>query len=238
MARSRPSSPASWVVAGRSARSSSLLAHARLVTLTGPGGVGKTRLALRVARDLSTGYDGGVTMVELVGRAEPALVTRAVAEAYGLHDRLTEWQVDDLVVAMGGTGCCWSWTTASTSSTRARRSSPSAAPHREPDGARDQPAAAGGHGEHLLPVPPMTVPEVDAPAVPDATAFEAVSLFVERARAATGGLRAERGERRGRRGAVPAARRGTAGHRARGRPAARAVAAAARSLGSTTASRC
>src|SRR6516162_3765733 len=78
-----------------------LLAQARLVTLTGSGGVGKTRLALRVARDLASRYDGGVTMVELAGRTDPELVTRAVAEAYGLHDRLTEWQVDDLVSALG-----------------------------------------------------------------------------------------------------------------------------------------
>ena len=121
-----------------------LLAHARLVTLTGPGGVGKTRLALRVARDLSARYDGGVVMVELAGRAEPALVTRAVAEAYGLHDRLTEWQVDDLAVAMGRDRMllvlddCEHLVDACASARRR-----AAAPHRAPDGARDQPTAAG-----------------------------------------------------------------------------------------------
>lgn len=43
-----------------------LLAGHRLLTLTGPGGCGKTRLALRVAGDLAEGYEDGAWLVEIV----------------------------------------------------------------------------------------------------------------------------------------------------------------------------
>ncbi|MDQ3641242.1 MAG: hypothetical protein M3450_07220, partial [Actinomycetota bacterium] len=55
-----------------------LLASARLVTLTGPGGVGKSRLALRVAGSLLDDHRDGVWLVELAGLADPALVAQQV----------------------------------------------------------------------------------------------------------------------------------------------------------------
>src|SRR5688572_16859266 len=56
----------------------------RLVTLTGPGGVGKTRLALRVAAELGSEFADGVAFVELVSVRDPALVASTIAQAIGL----------------------------------------------------------------------------------------------------------------------------------------------------------
>ena len=62
-----------------------LLAHTRLLTLTGAGGVGKTRLSLELARARGDAYDGGVLLVELDVLDDGALVPGAVAEALDLR---------------------------------------------------------------------------------------------------------------------------------------------------------
>ncbi len=58
----------------------------RLVTLTGPGGVGKTRLALRVMQELRDHLAVQVRLVALASVGEPALVALAIARAIGLSD--------------------------------------------------------------------------------------------------------------------------------------------------------
>ena len=60
------------------------LSTSRLLTLTGPGGCGKTRLALRVARELEPSYPDGVRVVEFAAISDSALVARAVANAVGV----------------------------------------------------------------------------------------------------------------------------------------------------------
>ena len=62
------------------------LAASRLVTLTGIGGGGKSRLALRVATDLLHDFSGGVWLVELAYLAEPGLVPRLIAQAVGVPE--------------------------------------------------------------------------------------------------------------------------------------------------------
>jgi predicted ATPase/DNA-binding CsgD family transcriptional regulator len=64
-----------------------LLAGSRLVTLTGVGGVGKTRLALRAAAELRRAFRDGVWLVQLDQVRDQALVAQAVAGALGLQDR-------------------------------------------------------------------------------------------------------------------------------------------------------
>jgi predicted ATPase len=59
----------------------------RLLTLTGAGGCGKTRLALKVATDLVALYPDGVWLVELAGLAESELVPQAVAEALRVREQ-------------------------------------------------------------------------------------------------------------------------------------------------------
>jgi len=56
----------------------------RLLTLTGPGGVGKTRLALQVAADCASSFVDGVVFVSLVGVVESAMLPSAIASALGL----------------------------------------------------------------------------------------------------------------------------------------------------------
>ena len=63
------------------------LSAARLVSLVGPGGVGKTRLAVRMAADLARGFRDGAWLVELADVRDPALVANAVLAAVGLRDQ-------------------------------------------------------------------------------------------------------------------------------------------------------
>ncbi|MBA2714003.1 MAG: hypothetical protein H0U55_10700 [Rubrobacteraceae bacterium] len=73
----------------------------RLLTLTGAGGAGKTRLALEVARDLVDTYSDGVWLVELAALFEEELVPKAVAEAVEVHERPEEPLADTLVEVLG-----------------------------------------------------------------------------------------------------------------------------------------
>ncbi|NUP03244.1 MAG: hypothetical protein HOW59_35520, partial [Nonomuraea sp.] len=63
--------------------------RSRLVTLTGVGGVGKTRLALRAAADLRAGFGGGAWLVELSPLDDGTLLPHAMAEALRLTDQTT-----------------------------------------------------------------------------------------------------------------------------------------------------
>ena len=62
-----------------------LLAEYRLVTVTGPGGVGKTRLAGEVARQVADRFADGAWLVELAAIPDPAQVPSAVATALGVR---------------------------------------------------------------------------------------------------------------------------------------------------------
>src|SRR6516165_10133033 len=63
-----------------------LLATTRLLTLTGSGGAGKTRLALRAAVELSRGFPDGAWLVSLAPVQDPLLVPQAVFTALRVHD--------------------------------------------------------------------------------------------------------------------------------------------------------
>ncbi len=77
-----------------------LLENSRLLTLTGSGGCGKTRLALAAAGELAEGFEDGVWMVELASLADPSLVPRSVASTLGVREQpgrsLTETLSDHL----------------------------------------------------------------------------------------------------------------------------------------------
>jgi len=65
---------------------SGLLAHFRLVTLTGPGGTGKTRLAIRVANEQLLTFADGIRFVELAPVTDAALLPQTVAAVLGLRE--------------------------------------------------------------------------------------------------------------------------------------------------------
>jgi predicted ATPase/DNA-binding CsgD family transcriptional regulator len=72
---------------GESAEIIQLLSKHRLVTLTGSGGCGKTRLALHAAGSLLAGYKDGIWLTELAGLMDGVLVTQAVASVLNLHEQ-------------------------------------------------------------------------------------------------------------------------------------------------------
>lgn len=69
----------------------------RMVTLTGAGGVGKTRLATQIAGEMAGDYPGGIWYVDLVPITDPALVTVATSRSLGLPDQPGRSNVDTIV---------------------------------------------------------------------------------------------------------------------------------------------
>lgn len=78
------------------------LERARLVTLTGPGGCGKTRLALEVARTQLDTTPDGVWLVELAGLGDPAIVPQAALTALGVPVPAQRPALDALVAHLAG----------------------------------------------------------------------------------------------------------------------------------------
>ena len=164
----------------------------RLVTLTGPGGIGKTRLALEVAargarrvrgRGLARGAGGaGRPGARAAGGRAGARRARGAGRAAARDAR---------GVAAGRSGCCWCWTTASTWSRRARgwpRRCCEACPELRVLATSRE--ALGVAGEAVWPVPALAVPAPGGARAPRRrSACEAVRLFVDRARAEQAGLR-------------------------------------------------
>jgi predicted ATPase/DNA-binding winged helix-turn-helix (wHTH) protein len=162
-----------------------LAAALRLVTLTGAGGIGKTRLALAVARRLLSQFADGVWFAELAPLADPGLIPVAVAATVGLE--LTAGAVSPERVASALRGkqlllvldnCEHVIDAAAGMAETLLRANPAAhviATSRE---------RLKAEGEWVWPVPPLAVPAADADHEDDLLRYGAVRLFVERAQAA------------------------------------------------------
>src|SRR5687767_15671589 len=77
-----------------------LLASSRLVTLTGAAGCGKTRLALRIAADVSYQYADGVHWVGLAPLADPALVPQTIAKVLHVAEQAGQPLTDRMLDAL------------------------------------------------------------------------------------------------------------------------------------------
>ncbi|MGH2409847.1 MAG: ATP-binding protein, partial [Chloroflexota bacterium] len=162
-----------------------LLAVTRLLTLIGAGGVGKTRLALRVAESLVDEYPGGVWAVELAPLGDDALVPQAVAAALALREVPGQTLIDTLAAALRDTrhllvldNCEHLVPSCATLVERLLRDCPLI---RIVATSREALAIAG---ETAWRVPSLSLP--DLPAGASSECFdrsEAIELFVERARA-------------------------------------------------------
>jgi predicted ATPase/class 3 adenylate cyclase len=158
--------------------------EARLLTLTGPGGTGKTRVALQVGADLLDEFDDGVFFVALAAITDPELVPSTIAGPLGvkesaeqslmetlksyLHHKHLLLILDNFEQVLEGTsvvgeflGACPKLEILATSRIPLRL-----------------------YGEREYPVPPLTVPDPRVlPPLEVLTQYEAVRLFVERAKA-------------------------------------------------------
>ena len=164
------------------------LTEARLISLVGPGGVGKTRLAIRIVADLGRGFRDGGWLVELAEIQDPALVTNAVMAALDLRDQaateplaLVLSYLRDKELLLVVDNCEHLLGAAAQVVTDMMRAAPGVrviATSREP---------LSVPGEHVVPVPPLELP-APQPGEPldRLRRGEAVMLFTERAAAASG----------------------------------------------------
>jgi predicted ATPase/class 3 adenylate cyclase len=160
-----------------------LVGTSRLVTLTGAGGSGKTRLALQVAAEALDDFAEGVWLAELASLADPALVTSAVASALGVREEPGRPLLETLVNALSDRhllvvldNCEHLLVPSAMLANTLLRSRPGLcvlATSREP---------LGVNGERVYRVPSLSLPEPGQILFPEqAQSFDAVHLFVERA---------------------------------------------------------
>ena len=155
----------------------------RLVTLTGPGGIGKTRLAVAVGERLRDHFDAGTAFVPLAAVTDPGLVLASIGRAVGSRRAGPGRRPEALVEQFGDDAGCWSWTTWSRSSSVAADLGELLA--RCPGLAilATSRTVLGLRAEREYPVPPLPLPADPAAHGRRAGGRAAVALFVDRARA-------------------------------------------------------
>jgi predicted ATPase/DNA-binding CsgD family transcriptional regulator len=166
------------------------LSASRLVTLTGVGGVGKTRVALQVAGQSTKAFRDGVWLVELAALEDGSLLTQTVAAALGMRDQSAREPQQQLFRYLGERELmivldnCEHLVDACSSFVdgllRVALGVHVLATSREP---------LGIGGEHIITLAPLSVPDSENAVPAEAlTRYEAVSLFVERAAAVQPGF--------------------------------------------------
>lgn len=155
--------------------------QARLVTLTGPGGVGKTRVAVRAAHQSAVDFPDGVSIAELSGLRDAEFLPNTVATAVGLPEMASQEPMDQLIdhfadkQALLVLDTCEHLVDAMAVFVDILLSHSSGLVFLLTS---RQPVALPG--ECVLPIPPMPSPEADA----DEHGNDALALFVSRAKAA------------------------------------------------------
>lgn len=167
-----------------------LLSDSRLVTLTGIGGVGKTRLSMHVAQEVGRAFDDGVWIVELGRVREAELVPEAVASALRLRGQAAQAPMDQLIDFVATRNLllvldnCEHLIDAAAA---LAESLLKAAPRLRILATSREPLGIGG--ETVVPVPPLSVPDPSSSqSLRAMLRCDAVSLFVERARSAVPGF--------------------------------------------------
>ena len=166
-----------------------LVESSRMVTLTGAGGCGKTRLSLQVAAEMLDGSGDGVWLVELAAVSDPDAVPSVITEALGIAPQaglppleilLDALAPQDLLIVLDNCehliDAC-----AKTADALVRRCPRVhlVATSREP---------LGINGETIYRVPSLSLPTSDEPASAGPESSDAIALFVDRARTQSAGL--------------------------------------------------
>ena len=168
---------------------SALLEEHRLLTLTGPGGTGKTRLSLEVAGRTLRRYPDGVWFIELATITDPELVPSTIAQTLGLPERGARPPMERLVDHLSGrrtllvldnleqvvgAGALVNQLLSACPKLSVLASSRS---------------VLHVSGEQEYPVPPLDLPDpANLPSLEQLSQYEAVALFIERARAVKPGF--------------------------------------------------
>ena len=163
-----------------------LLAGSRLLTLTGPGGIGKTRLSLQLAADLVQGFPDGVFFVPLSAVKDPDLIASTIAQSIGLAVSGNKRPVDVVLEHLRGKRILLVFD-------NFEQLLPDGGPvvsnllrdSADVKAVVSSRAVLRVYGEQEFAVQPLRVPDVKAlPSLAAMSQYEAVKLFIERAVAA------------------------------------------------------
>ena len=170
-----------------------MLSANRLVTLTGPGGVGKTRLALQVARESLGKYQRGIWLTSFAGLTDPALVPEALAHVLAIRPQAGQSSMGSLIAAVGNRHYLMVFDNCEhliDACARTAEALLTACPGVTVLATSRE--ALGVAGEVTLSVPPMQVTADGATGL--SRGSEAIELFQQRAASAVGSFRLDDGD--------------------------------------------